>query len=154
MSSASPGPESPTWERAVDAEENGVFATFCSPDGRYAVAIEDDGRVCYAYLLDPDDAIVGDVWLYNRCPAPIEPEWGNREGAPYANPRPFVRLEQDFRVPVTIAEFSVNWGEEEGACMARVRVRGRLLAKVTPGSMPGWNVLAAKDGPLAKVLKE
>src|SRR6185503_17482792 len=99
--------------------------------------------------FDPDDAIIGDVWLYNRGPAPIEPEWGDREGAPYANPQPFVRFEQDFRVPVTISDLSVNWGEEEGACVARVRVHGRLLAKVIPGSQPGWNVLAAKDGPLA-----
>ena len=51
-----------------------ILLQFRSPDPRYSVVIEDDGRVAYAYLLH-DDEIVGDVWLYNHGPAPAEPEW-------------------------------------------------------------------------------
>jgi hypothetical protein len=38
------------------------------------IVIEDDGRVAYAYFYSPENEIVGDVWLYNRCRAPIATE--------------------------------------------------------------------------------
>ncbi|ABQ33968.1 MAG: hypothetical protein EKK32_21005 [Bradyrhizobiaceae bacterium] len=31
------------------------------------IVVEDNGRVAYAYWLDAEGAIRGDVWLYNRC---------------------------------------------------------------------------------------
>ena len=64
----------------------GETVKFTASDGKCAIVIEDDGRVGYAYFLDSRGDICGDVWLYNRCPAPDVPEWHDPSGAPFANP--------------------------------------------------------------------
>jgi hypothetical protein len=38
--------------------------------------------------------------------------------------------------------------------LADVLVRGELLARLSPGAAPGWNVLAFVDGPFARPLLE
>ncbi len=40
----------------------------------FALLIEDDDKVCYAYLLN-EERIVGDIWLYNNVTTPRESEW-------------------------------------------------------------------------------
>ena len=47
------------------SESMGFLRKFVSEDGEFALMIEDDGKVGYAYLLDADGHICGDVWLYN-----------------------------------------------------------------------------------------
>ncbi|WP_312524538.1 hypothetical protein [Sphingobacterium multivorum] len=56
----------------------------------FAVLIEDDDKVCYAYLLN-EERIVGDIWLYNSVPTPSEPEWHKRDNLPFLNPAAFVK---------------------------------------------------------------
>jgi hypothetical protein len=120
---------------------------------RYSVFVEDDGRAAYAYLMDGDQ-IVADVWLYNRGPAPTEPEWKQgRPPGPMMNPVAYSKAEEV--APLSReSEVSVSWsvtpaGELEDA---RVFLHGALWAVLRLGSKPGWSRLAAKDGPLAKVL--
>jgi len=131
-----------------------ILCVFTSDDGNRSVVIEDDGRVGYAYLLDRDKHICGDVWLYNRCPTPIEPEWHDREGAPYANPVPFVDDREIFALPRSADDFSVEWKCKDGSYFAWVYIKATLAAILAGGHKPGWSVLVAKDGPLAKVLKQ
>jgi hypothetical protein len=125
------------------------FERFVSPDGHAAVVIEDNGRVAYAYLLDAAGAICGDVWLYNRCPAPLEPEWSDRDGAPYANPIAFVAQTIAFSPPDSITDIMVEWSHQGRDLVACIFLSKTLLAKLMQGSKPGWSRLAAKDGPLA-----
>lgn len=132
----------------------GFTARYSSTDGKGVVVIEDDGRVGYAYLLDSDGGICGDVWLYNRCPAPSEPEWSDREKAPFANPAAYVVPGGDLSLPASADDISVEWGLKRGATEARIFVHGQLAARLICGAKPGWSTLAGKDGPLAKVLKE
>jgi hypothetical protein len=131
-----------------------IFRVFTSNDRNRSVVIEDNGRVAYAYLLDHDKQICSDVWLYNRRPTPIEPEWHDREGAPYANPAPFVDDREIFALPRSGDDFSVEWKREDSSYLARVHIRTTLAAVLADGHKPGWSVLAKKDGPLAKVLKQ
>lgn len=81
---------------------------FSNPNSGYSVVLDDDGRVAYAYLLNKDGAIVSDVWLYNRCLPPSEPEWKNPEKMPFANPIGFVKAIQDFSPIQNISEVSVQ----------------------------------------------
>ncbi|MGJ4906677.1 hypothetical protein ACQR10_09260 [Bradyrhizobium sp. HKCCYLRH2060] len=132
----------------------GFLRDFVSPDGSATIVVEDDGRVAYAYWLDASGSISGDVWLYNRCPAPQQPEWHDREAAPYANPAAFVDQASEFSPPSAASSISVNWdllGSETAACVCVSEV---LLAKLTKASKPGWSRLAAKDGPLALCLPD
>lgn len=43
---------------------------FCSTEPEYSVVIEDDDKVCYAYLYFNKE-IIGDVWLYNNVESPV-----------------------------------------------------------------------------------
>lgn len=120
----------------------------------YSVVVEDDGKVAYAYLLDPSHAIVGDVWLYNRGPTPKAVDRANRNLLPFANPL-------DFASATTVeplqheADVLVQWKPASGQPLqAHLFIRKELFAVLKDGFAPGWSRLAAKDGPLALVLKD
>jgi hypothetical protein len=133
-------------------EEAGFIREFVSPDGRQAVIVEDDGKVGYAYLLDGNGKICGDVWLYNRSQTPERPEWHERDNAPFANPAPFVDVDVIFLLPDPATDMTVEWEGEGDARTAGLYLRRKLFAKLMKGAKPGWARLAAKDGPLARVL--
>jgi hypothetical protein len=119
-----------------------------------SLIVEDDGRVSYAYLISPERQIIGDVWLYNRCSAPREPEWTDRTKAPFANPHDFVLDKQDFRLPSREADITIRWiSDEQNKRSVEVFVHDVLIARLQAGQKPGWARAAAKDGPLAKILK-
>jgi hypothetical protein len=133
--------------------DKGFVCEFASPDGGETVVIEDDGEVCYAYILNDRGAISGDVWLYNRCPTPVGPEWHNRENLPFANPASFVNQNSTFRPPAHANEFAVEWDDADGVSIAKVFLNQTYFAELMIGSRPGWSLLASKDGPLAQVLR-
>ncbi len=126
---------------------------FLNPNSGYSVVFDDDGRVAYAYLLNQRDAIVGDVWLYNRCASPSEPEWKDPDRMPFANPVGFVKANEDFSPVKDISEVRVQWGSSGGAVKADLFIHDDLFAILVEGEKPGWSILAAKNGPLAKVLE-
>ena len=115
----------------------------------FAVLIEDDDKVCYAYLLneEKEDKIVGDIWLYNHAPTPMEPEWYSRENLPFLNPAEFVKENLEPFEASSPVEVTWDFGEET---VANIFLASRLIAKLTVGSCPGWSSLVTKDGPLAQ----
>jgi len=119
---------------------------FHEPDGDRSVVIEDDGRVCYAYLLQ-NERLVGDVWLYNVSAAPLTVDWRRREDAPFCNPAKYCadatlpRLRPD-------SDVSCAWL----ARGAEIWVSGTLWARLEAGARPGWSRGARIAGPLAKPL--
>nr|WP_288807881.1 hypothetical protein [uncultured Sphingobacterium sp.] len=112
----------------------------------YSVLIEDDDKVCYAYLLN-DDKIVGDIWLYNSVPTPSEPEWYSKENLPFLNPAEFVK--ENLEPFSAISTVEVTW-DFRVETVAKIFLSERLIAKLTVGSCPGWSSLVTKDGPLAQ----
>jgi hypothetical protein len=99
------------------------------PHTGWSVEVEDDGRVCYAYLLSVEGQIVGDVWLYNRCDAPAEPEWTDSEKAPFANPRGFSGP-IDFPLPRDETDIVVRWSrDEEGGALAELLIGGLIIGR-------------------------
>lgn len=127
---------------------------FLHPDSGYSVVFDDDGRVVYAYLLNESEAIVGDVWLYNHCASPSEPEWKDPEKMPFANPVGFVKATEDFSPVKDISEVRVQWGSSDaGTVKANVFIHNELFATLVEGEKPGWSIMAAKNGPLAKVME-
>jgi hypothetical protein len=119
----------------------------------HSAVFEDDGGVAYAYLLDEDE-IVADVWLYNRVATPGQPEWRDSSRAPFLNPRGFASSEQ-FPPVADESEVAFSWSRgTAGQTALRVFIRGDYHAMLVPGSKPGWCKLAARDGPLASVLRE
>ncbi|WP_293880635.1 MULTISPECIES: hypothetical protein [unclassified Sphingobacterium] len=112
----------------------------------FAVFIEDDDKVCYAYLLN-EERIVGDIWLYNKAPTPSEPEWHSKENLPFLNPAEFVKENLEPFEASSPVEVTWDFGEET---VAKIFLGSRLIAKLTEGSCPGWSCLVTKDGPLAQ----
>lgn len=116
-----------------------------------AVVIDDDGRVAWAYLRTADGEVIGDVWLYNHGPAPEEPDWTDPTQVPFLNP---ASLARDLEQPPARArdDVAVEWTVDGELLLADVFLRGELLARLSPGSQPGWSTLAKDDGPCARVL--
>jgi len=138
-------------------QEDCIIARSASDDSRFEAVFEDDGRVAYGYLM-LDGKIVGDVWLYNVGAAPehLPKSPGVLDGCPrmpFPNTRGFVAPGLFARVSSN-AEISFVWsyGESGGFAGVEFWIRGRRHGRVTPGSKPGWCVLASKDGPLAQTL--
>jgi hypothetical protein len=127
-----------------------IFARFSNPDTGSAVIFEDNGRVAYAYWLAAGGGITGDVWLYNRCEAPPEPEWVDRSKAPFANPRSYAKTDAGFELPRQASDVEVAWLAE--GTRAAILIGGRVVALLEAGARPGWSVATQKDGPLALVL--
>lgn len=117
----------------------------------FAVYIEDDDKVCYAYLWKEGENIIAHVWLYNVARTPREPELQIEENHPFLNSAEFVKenLEPfDAWLPV---EVTWDFGEET---VANIFLASRLIAELTDGSRPGWSSLVTKDGPLALKMED
>jgi hypothetical protein len=130
----------------------GIWQDFHDSVSGQAVVFEDDGRVAYAYLCDSSQAIIADVWLYNRCQTPVEPEWENRAKLPFANPEEFVKSVGPISPVDGTNDVSVRWEQSRAGSKAFVYIRDVLAGMLADGATPGWSVMAAKDGPLALVL--
>jgi len=131
-----------------------IYVDFEDPISGYSAAFEDDGRVAYGYLLDPDQKIIRDVWLYNRCTTPREPEWQTPDLLPFANPMDYARDHSGFTPVQDASDVTVAWvWLNDNRMHAIISIRGDVFGIIENGTKPGWARMAAKDGPLAKVLE-
>ncbi len=128
-------------------DDSTILMIKTSPDDRYSVIIEDDGRVAYAYLR-ADDIVVSDVWLYNRCEAPLKAEWRDRTKLPFANPLGF-GSENKLGPILSEDDVNIQWGGDT----VWIHIHGLLWAVLNSGEKPGCCRLALRDGPLAKLLE-
>ena len=128
---------------------------FCKHCKDYSVIIEDDGRVCYAYLYFNSN-VIGDVWMYNQSPSPIKTEW-IKDQMPFLNPIEFTK-EGITAKPITKTdEFKIScifYDNTSSLKEIRLIVRDEHIATLRPGSKPGWSKYVKKDGPLALILNK
>jgi hypothetical protein len=132
---------------------NDFMGDFLSPCGDFKLTFDDNGKVAYAYLKR-GTTIVGDVWVYNRCPTPEQPEWKDRRNLPFANCREFMTEEGHFDQAIDLDSIRVEWQYATGQPKAIVYLSNRLVASVGVNDKPGSCRFASKDGPLARVLKD
>jgi len=130
---------------------NDVMLDFASPCGMFKLTFDDDGKVAYAYLKQ-GQTILGDIWVYNLCPTPDQPEWKDRTKMPFANCKAYMKEEGHITESVTLDDITVEWQHTDEQPKAHVYLFGELVASVGVGDKPGFCRFASKDGPLAKVL--
>jgi len=127
-----------------------IFSSQCN---EYSVVVEDNGMVCYAYLLSKN-VVIGDVWLYNQSEAPSSTEW-KKEGMPFLNSLEYIK-EWTKIFPISKSEeVIVEWVFSDSHCslnQVKIIIRNQHTATIRPGSKPGWSLNVKKSGPLAKVL--
>lgn len=123
----------------------------CEFDNWYSTIIEDNGRVCYAYLYQGED-IIGDVWLYNQQQAPVTSFW-RTEDMPFLNPAEYLAKDAAIRSIANEHEVRCEWtaSKDDGLIEVGIYIRDKFIASILSGSKPGWSVLVAKDGPLALI---
>ena len=123
----------------------------CEFDSHYSMIIEDDGRVCYAYLYEGKD-IIGDVWLYNQHQAPTTSFWRS-EDMPFLNPTEYLAKDAAIKPIINGNEVRVEWTEskDDGLIEVGIYIRDKFIASIASGSKPGWSVLVIKNGPLALI---
>ncbi len=122
---------------------------FDSTIAQYSLKFEDDGKVAYAYLL-MGETIIGDVWLYNRCPTPDSPEWKNKRNIPFANCREYMLEEGRMKKKVLPQDVIVDWEKEAEELVAYVYIFEDLYGVIAENDKPGYARFALKDGPLAR----
>jgi hypothetical protein len=122
---------------------------FTSPCGVYFLTFEDDGKVAYAYLKKGKE-ILGDIWIYNRCPAPGRSEWKDRKNIPFANCKEYITDEGRIETQVAWDDIRVKWDYVGEQPRAYVYIFDELVAHVSVGEKPGYARYASKDGPCAK----
>lgn len=127
------------------APSDGWVSSFEEPSGAFRLIVEDDGSVCYAYLLEGEE-IIGDVWLYNVGDNPAEVDWSERARMPFQNLARCCREERSIRFDRTRAH--CVWQDER----ARLFVDEQLWAEVGRGDRPGRSLLAAVASPVARPL--
>jgi len=123
------------------------------PQSDFSVVVEEDAKVAYAYLKRGEE-IVGDVWLYNKGPAPPRSEWDDPARMPFANVAGYVRDESP---PTDVRQETISrrWRRgPKGVETAEVLIHDTVYGVVAPGAKPGWARLAKRDGPAAKVLRQ
>lgn len=120
-------------------------------DDPYAVVLEDDGRVAYAYLLK-DERVVSDVWLYNVELDPEETDWEDRDAMPFLNPREYCRRPRTTYRLDDDADIRCEFVKVNRRREANVYVRGVHVARLRVGAKPGWSANAKCEGPLANPL--
>lgn len=123
----------------------------CEFDSHYSIIIEDDGRVCYAYLYEGED-LIGDVWLYNQQQAPTTSFW-RTEDMPFLNPTEYISRDSDIKPIINESEVRVEWTEsrDDGLIEVGIYILDKFIASIASGSKPGWSVLVIKNGPLALI---
>ena len=132
----------------IVGDSKGFSHEYSAPHYRHSVVVEDDGKVGYAYLIDESGRICADVWLYNRCPAPVKSNWENQEAVPFANPIAYIHNAPQFLLPDGSSDISVDWDSDK----AKIMIGNQVIGVLIDGSRPGWAIQARNDGPLAKVL--
>ena len=121
----------------------------CPYDDRYAVFIEDDGKVAYAYLT-LDKKIISDIWLYNQSETPDKPTWTPKRNMPFLNPKEFVIMEKMISPIKDEQEVSLQWIYENDLNEVNVLINNTLIAVLKPYHCPGFSTLVCQDSPLAK----
>ena len=131
---------------------NELILNFQSPEPAVTLIFEDNGKVAYAYLKKNGD-IVGDVWLYNRCNTPNEPEWNNRKNIPFANSHEFVSDDGHMDKLINSEDILVDWDtDDSGQPLAYIYLFEDLLGVVGIGDKPGYARFSIKNSPIAKVM--
>jgi hypothetical protein len=128
-----------------------MIIDFESDNDSYMLTFEDDGKVAYAYLKK-EGTVVGDVWLYNRCPTPEEPEWSDKVNIPFANSKEYAGEEGRILREVRTGDVLVAWQADKNGPLAYVYLFDDLCGVIGVGDKPGYARYAARDGPLAKVM--
>ena len=131
-----------------------LMLDFQSPCNDYILTFDQDDKVAYAYLKKrSDSAIVGKVWLYNRCATPQVPEWVDRDNIPFANCKGYMSENGRISLPVGTDDVRVDWENENGFPVAYIYIFQDLYGVVGVGDHPGYARWATKDTPLARVME-
>lgn len=139
----------------ADNDDTGILVEFIHTETGFSVVFDDNGKVAYGYLIQADETIVADVWLYNRGGTPTDPEWNDIAKMPFRNALAFV-TEQEVTPVENEGEIGVEWLHNESGQLigADILLRGELFGRLMINSRPGWAKLARRNGPLARTLTQ
>ena len=132
-----------------------ILFDFNCPDENFKIRIDDDGQTAYAYVMKNDE-ICGDVWLYNRCETPAEPQWTSPDNLPCPNSAEYVNEESYSILPVEEDDFDIDYDLDKDSNLVRayIYIKGKLIASIAEGDEPGYSNLVSKSGPIAKNLRD
>lgn len=114
----------------------------CPNDESYAVVVEDDGRVTYAYLLR-DKEFVTHAWLFNSLPESQQVECD--ASAPPCNPESNIKEDMPRVAPIQdSSEVSIRWSLESPVT-ASVFIHDVQYAILVDGVRPSYSIFIKED---------
>ncbi len=125
-----------------------LFVSEQHPISRRWVVIEDDGRVAWLYLTEPDTRKpVADCWLYNRVATP--PQFDSVRGQPPVVPQTHAGTGATLQPPV---RESVRLRWSPGGESVAVFFDAELIGFVVQGQKRGFSRHIRVSGPFGSVL--
>jgi hypothetical protein len=88
------------------------------------------------------------VWLYNVGSSPETVDWSDPSNMPFPNPSAFCK---DETIPRLTEDSIVECAWSDSG--VEISVNGLLLARLEPGSKPGYSRLALRSNAVAKRLQ-
>lgn len=137
-------------EDSINGEsgEEGFWGAYTCPNNEsYAVVVEDDGRVAYAYLLR-DKEFVTHAWLFNSAP---ESQMAERDAfAPPYNPESNIKEDMPGMASIQdSSEVSIQWSLESPVT-ASVFIRDIKYAILVEGVKPSYSIFIKEDNRCGK----
>jgi hypothetical protein len=114
---------------------------------RWAI-VEDDGRVAYLYLTEPDTTKpIADCWLYNRIPTP--PTFSSSRGEPPVVP--LTHAAANATIPPPVSESVRILWSSDGESVA-VFIDGELAGYIARGEKLGYSSRLRTSGPHGNIV--
>ena len=125
-----------------------LFISQQHPISRRWAVIEDDGRVAWLYLTEPDsEKPVADCWLYNRVPT--TPQFAGERGESPVVPQTHAADIVGFKLP-TEESVHLRWSRD-GESVA-VFFDSELIGFIVRGQKRGFSKHLRASGPFGSVL--
>lgn len=125
-----------------------LFVSEQHPVSRRWAVIEDDGRVAWLYLTEPDSQKpAADCWLYNRVPSP--PQFASERGESPVVPQTHAADIAGFQPP---AEESVHLRWSRDGESVAVLFDSELVGFIANGQKRGFSKHLRASGPFGSVL--
>jgi hypothetical protein len=125
-----------------------LFLSEQHPVSRRWAIIEDDGRVAWLYLTEPDTRKpVADCWLYNRVPTPAH--FDSARGEPPVVPQTHAGVDATSQPP-SAESVRLRWSRD-GESVA-VFFDAELIGFIAPGQKRGFSRHIRVSGPFGSVL--
>lgn len=140
----------------LEDEDMSKMYEFRKPESRFEVVVEDDGDVCYGYLVDDNKGIISNVWLYNHKFVERNPLSRRLSSRPALNRNSNIDQPASFDPIEALTDVNVSWemSGDNRRPRAKIFIRKQLIAILDAKSEVGWSRFTTANSVISRTLSE